>query len=267
MRVPIRSSRMVPSHLGQSIDNLPYLAFGYHASIFYTRAVRTLGRVLGAAALMAGGVILARETPPPLSSFRKYFWGARTAYEQRNFKKAQRLLQTYRDLGSPSDRLLVQAGCDPKQEVALFSAALKDVRACIAGRSQSLFWTDSERAKLDILLAMRDGNPAELEPYVDCAPVDLTIPPTSCGVHQYPKPPDLERLAAALRKTPDILKQPNWRGFPVDPHDPLRVTWVLYTYSDHWKPCAMEGAPIISLRQDTAGQIRIAGLAASCLEF
>jgi hypothetical protein len=44
------------------------------------------------------------------------------------------------------------------------------------------------------------------------------------------------------------------------------VTWVLYTYSDHWKPCTMEGAPIVSLRQDTAGQIRIAGFAASCLQ-
>src|SRR5271154_3990064 len=102
--------------------------------------MRKLGVMFGVASLMAAIAVMARETRPPLSTFRKYFWGAREAYEQRNFKKAQQLFETYRDLGSPSDRLLVQAGCDPKWEVSLFTAALKDPRACLAGRSKSLFW-------------------------------------------------------------------------------------------------------------------------------
>jgi hypothetical protein len=214
----------------------------------------------------AAAAVMAEETSVPLSPFRKYFWGARQAYEQRDFKEAERLLRAYRKLGSPSDRMLKLAGCDPLWEVDVFSAALKESHACLSRRSKSAFWTDADRAKFIIRMALRTGNAAPLEPYVDCASADLVPQATTCGTHFYRKPSDLNRLAAVLQKTPDILEKSNWRQLPVQPNDPQNIRWVLYTDSDQWKPCAMPNSPIISLRQDPTGELRIAGFAVSCLE-
>ncbi len=217
--------------------------------------------LLGAAA--AG---LAKESSAPLSIFRQYFWGARQAYEERDFDKAERLFRTYQSLGSPSDPLLKLAGCDPKWEVSVFTEALKEVRVCLGLRPNNLSWTDGGQAKLAIFNALRAGNVEVLKPYVDCAPTDLVAQTTTCGTRIYRQAADLKRLATMIQKNSEILDPPAWREFPVKPDDPQRIRWMLYPSSDHWKPCGLAGAPIISLRQDPSGEIRIAGFAASCLE-
>jgi len=214
----------------------------------------------------AAATVTAQETSVPLSPFRKYFWGARQAYEDRDFKKAERLLHSYREMGSPPDKMLKLAGCDLKWEVTVFAAALKDTHACLSHRAQSAHWTDAERAKFTILTALRAGDAASLEPYVDCAPADLVAQATTCGTHFYRKPSELARLAAALQKAPDILAKPDWRQLPIPPNDPQKISWILYTDSDQWNPCSMPNSPIISLRQDPDGELRIAGFAVSCLE-
>ncbi len=169
-------------------------------------------------------------------------------------------------MGSPKDKLLTAAGCDPKWEVELFTAALKDTQVCLERRAKSLSWPDAERAKFAVTIALRAGDAAPLEPYIDCAPADLVAQSTTCGAYNYRKSEDLERLAAALKKFPDILRSPNWREFPAQPNDPRGYRWELHTDSERWKPCGMAGSALVSLREDPPGEFRIAGFAVSCLE-
>jgi len=215
---------------------------------------------------LAAGAAASKTRPPPSSSFRKYFWGARRAFEERNFTRARRLFQTYQRLGSPPDKLLAQAGCDTAAETRRFAAALRAARGCLKGRPRRAHWTDGDQAKVAILSALGSGDASALAPYLDCAPVDLTQQEIFCQTGAYPDAAGLPRLAAALREKPGILEQPNWREFPLRPDDARRLRWILYTYSEDWKPCGMPGAPILSLRQDPDGALRIAGFAASCLE-
>ncbi len=209
--------------------------------------------------------LLADESKVPLSDFRKYFWGARQAYEDRHFDKAQQLLKIYKERGSHSDPLMKLAGCDPTWEVSVFTEALKESQACLAHRSTSAAWTDPEQAKLIISQALQSQDFSTLVFYVDCAPMDLVPVSTTCGTHTYRKAADINRLIAAIKKYPDIVQKAEWREFPAKADDPQHVRWMLYPTSDRWKPCGMEGSPIVSLRQDPSGQIRIAGFAASCL--
>jgi len=178
------------------------------------------------------------------------------------------MLKTYKTLGSPSDKLIAQVGCDIKTEVAQFTAALKTAQTCMTRRAAGPHWDNSQivPAEVGILNALKSGDTSALEPYVDCAPADLTIQSNACQDPTYPAPADLSRLASALKEMPDVLEHPNWREYRLAENDPLRYRWVLYTYSDHWKPCGMEAAPLLSLRQDKDGRIRIAGFAASCLQ-
>ncbi len=208
----------------------------------------------------------AKESAIPTSAFRRYFWGAREAYDNRDFAKAAKLLRQYRELGSPSDKLLKTAGCDTKWEVDVFTAALKDARACVSHRSQNQFWPDAEHAKVAIMIALRAGDAASLVPYVDCAPADLIQQSTTCGARLYRKPADVERLAAELQKRSGVLVLATWRKFPGLPHEPDSIRWILYPTSSQWRPCEMDGAPAISLRVDKNGETRIAGFAASCFE-
>jgi hypothetical protein len=228
--------------------------------------MKRLATILFTCSALASAALKMRESAPPGSSFRKYFWGARQAYEQRDFKSAEKLFRTYRRLGSPSDKMLTQAGCDTTWEVALFKDALKDARSCMAARSKSASWTDAEHAKFAILVALRQGEVDSLIPFVDCAPADLVTQATTCGSHVYRKAEDLKRLAAALKKTPAVLDWPEWRHMPVPPKDTQNIPWVLYSNSEQWKPCGLPRSPIISLRQDPSGQVRIAAFACTCLE-
>ena len=221
---------------------------------------------VAAAILAAAGTGWTAKSDVPVSAFRKYFWGARQAYEERDFKKAERLLRTYQDLGSPSDKLLKAAGCDPKWEVSLFSKALKETRACLKARSKSPSWGDAEHAKFAVIMALRNGDASTLMPYVDCAPVDLVAQSTTCGAHSYRTAFDLSRLTTALKSNPDIIQWPSWREFPARPHDEQNVRWELHTLSYRWKPCGMQGAALVSLREDPPGEFRIAGFAASCFD-
>ena len=210
----------------------------------------------------SGSALFAKDRPLPASAYRTYFWGARQAYERRDFVRARRLLQTYKSLGSPSDKLIRQVGCDIKAEVSQFSAALKTTRACMARRKSGAHWMDSGKSspqEVGILKALQSGDTSALEPYVDCAPVDLTAQANVCQDPTYPAAADLSHLASALKEMPEVLEHPNWREFPAPKGDPLRLRWILYTYSDHWKPCGTEAAPLLSLRRDEDGQIRIAG--------
>ncbi len=175
-------------------------------------------------------------------------------------------MRIYRELGSPSDKLLTTAGCDTKWEVELFTAALKEARACLAHRAASLSWPDAERAKFAITMSLRAGEAAPLKPYVDCAPADLVAQSTTCGAYSYRKSDDLERLAAAVKKYPDLLRSPSWREFPVQPTNPRSARWELHTDSERWEPCGMPGSALVSLREDPPGEYRIAGFAVTCLE-
>lgn len=219
--------------------------------------------------LLTGGIFLfGKDHPLPVSAYRKFFWGARVAFEKRDFARAGQMLKTYKNLGSPSDKLIAQVGCDVKMEVARFTAALKAAQTCMAHRSTGAHWNDRQivSAEVGILSALKSGDTSALEPYVDCAPTDLTLQSNVCQDPTYPAPTDLSRLASTLKEMPDVLERPNWREYPLPSSDPLRLRWILYTYSDQWKPCGMEAAPLLSLRQDADGQIRIAGFAASCLQ-
>jgi hypothetical protein len=214
---------------------------------------------------MSGG---AKDYALPTSPYRKYFWGAREAYQKRDFTLAQKSLHRYRSMGAPVDKLIQQSGCDIRAEVAQFTAALTATEACLPHRQDHKYWTEKQLvvAELSILKVLQSAETSALEGYVDCAPSDLTAQANVCQDPTYPAAADLSRLASALKEFPDVLDKPNWREFPVKPGDPLRVRWTLYTYSDHWKPCGMEAAPLLSLRQDADGKIRIAGFASSCLE-
>ncbi len=211
--------------------------------------------------------VQARSHSLRTSAYRKYFWGARQAYEHRDFANARALLRTFKELGSPSDSLIEQEGCDVRAQVKQFSLALRTARQCVKNRPQSAHWESAElvKAEQSILAALKSGDTSALEKYVDCAPVDLTVQAVSCQSTSEPVPSDLSRLASALKGFPEILENPNWREFKIEENDPLRVRWVLHSYSELWQPCRMEAAPILSLRQDANGQIRIAGFATSCL--
>jgi len=228
--------------------------------------IKKFNWLLGFGLMAISAAAIAKQTAMPTSAFRKYFWGARDAYDDRDFAKAEKLLRTYRKLGSPSDKLLKSAGCDTKWEVDIFSAALKEARACINRRTESQSWSDAEHAKFVVMVALRAGDYASLIPYVDCAPADLIQKSTTCGARFYRQPADLERLVKAIQKRPGLLEQATWRKFPGLPHETDTQRWILYPISDQWKPCDMVGSPAISLRVDQNGQTRIAGFAASCFE-
>ncbi|HVO32936.1 MAG TPA: hypothetical protein VMU17_03415 [Elusimicrobiota bacterium] len=207
----------------------------------------------------------AKRTSAVLSAYRRYVWGARDAYDAGRFTKAHALLAGYREAGSPGDPILEQAGCDLKAEVEELRTAVKSALQCQT-ETPPKFWPESERAKVEILLALREGKASELVPYVDCGPQDVTPQPTVCGTRRYPIAADWARLADYLRAKTEILAQPNWRQFPPATPKSSYIRWILYTYSLDWMPCGMSGAPILSLRQDNKGRLRIAGYSAGCLD-
>jgi hypothetical protein len=202
-----------------------------------------------------------------ISPYRRYFWGARRAFNRRDFKEAERMFKTYERLGMPPDPLVVQSGCPLDAEVSQFAAQLKDVKACLAQKQQSgKSWPDFERAKLDTLRILASGAPRDLEPYIECAPVDLTFQGGSCAQEGVASLDALPDLFAKVRSAEEILEMATWTYYPPSqPPDPISLPYILHTHSLQWTPAQMNNAGILSLRQNTKGEVHIAGFAASGL--
>lgn len=219
--------------------------------------------------LMCVSPLLAKTRPRalPQTPVRKYFWAARDAFENGQFKKAQEFLQQFRASGSPEDPLLKQLGCNTREEAKQFSALVQSALKCSAQKTRAA-WRSGEQAKVDILRAFKEDTPESILPYLDCGPVDLTAQTDSCSTRHYPAASDFTKLVHEIHKRKAIYKRPYWRDYRPDNEGktPHWIHYRLYTYIESWQPCGMPAAPILSLRETTKGEIRIAGFAASCVD-
>jgi hypothetical protein len=214
---------------------------------------------------LVGDAAKPKEKPLKTSAYRKYFWGARQAFERREFEKASQLFATYRSMGSPRDKLVQQAGCEGKDEVKEFAALLKQTQSCIKGKqAKDVWWQDFESAKRQISHAFERNTPDALLPFVGCAPVDLTFQSEGfCPESGYTTVESLAKLVDYVHDRPAVYRRFMWRDRIVQPSDEVSPRWVLTTTSDQWKPRGLPNAFLMTLRQDKKGRIRIAGFAAS----
>jgi hypothetical protein len=202
--------------------------------------------------------------PLQTSAYRRYFWGARNAFDRRQFDQAASLLETYQSLGEPRDKLVTQSGCESPDEVKRFAARLRAVRQCIAKKKKDdHYWSDFEKAKFEITLALRDGMPDPLLGFVGCAPVDLTFQVDYCPASNTTTPEALALLVAKVQGSPNIFSHLVWRESHVAPQDEVSPRWTLYSSSEQWAPKGLPNAPLMTLREDHHHHIRIAGFAAT----